>query len=239
MILVDHQIADLCRGVVPEELQFYYSSLWADIPRQCLPMVDPFDPSLINPASLDIRIGETAKLRNQESFSAKLIRKIKNLWTCIVHIRSAFVPGYWMTAKYKEVDLSRYSHENPYWMQPGDRLLVASLETINLPNFLTAQFKLKSSRGREWYGHQLAGFCDPGWHGSKLTMELTNDDLEDLPIYPGLKIGQLVFSLTLGIPEKDYSVTGRYNHDKTVEASKDKKEPETESIHDYGCIHGD
>ena len=191
MILVDHHIADLCRGKVPEELQFYYSSLWADIPRQCLPMVEPFDPSLINPASLDIRVGNTAKWRNPLG-----------------------------NGGYVDVDLTDYSEDMPDLLQPGDRYLLASLETINLPNFLCAQFRLKSSRGREWYEHMEAGFCDPGWHGSKLTMEIINMDCEPLPIYPGLKMGQLIFSLTLGIPDKDYSVTGRYNGDKTVEASK-------------------
>lgn len=190
MILVDHQIADLCLGKVPEELQFYYSSLWADIPRQCLQMVEPFDPSLINPASLDIRVGFTAKLRVRDG--------------------------------YKDIDFAygTVTKERPFLMQPGDRLLVASLETINLPNFLCAQFRLKSSRGREWYEHMEAGFCDPGWHGSKLTMEIINMDCEPLPIYPGLKMGQLIFSLTLGIPDNDYSVTGRYNGDRQVEASK-------------------
>jgi dCTP deaminase len=191
VILVDRHIADLCRGVVPDELRFYYSSLWEEIPRQCLPMVEPFDPDLVNPASLDIRIGETAKLRRD------------------------FAKG-----GYAEIDLSIYSKESPFQFQPGDRLLVASLETINLPNFLCAQFRLKSSRGREWYEHMEAGFCDPGWHGSKLTMEIINMDLAPLPIYPGLKMGQLVFSLTLATPDNDYSVVGRYNQDKTVMGSK-------------------
>lgn len=191
MILIDRHIADLCQGIVPDELRFFYSSIWEDIPRRCLPMVDPFDPNLVNPASLDIRVGETAMLRT-----------------------SCPMPGYY------EYDLTEYSKFKPYWMQPGDRLLVASLETINLPNFLCAQFRLKSSRGREWYEHMEAGFADPGWHGSKLTMEIINMNCEPLPLYPGLRMGQLVFSLTLGIPDRDYSVVGRYNGDRQVEGSK-------------------
>ena len=187
MILIDRHIADLCRGVVPDELRFYYSSLWEDIPRRCLPMVEPFDPSLVNPASLDIRVGKTAKLRTSDG--------------------------------YLDIDLSEYSEANPFRFVSGDRLLVASLEKFCLPNFLCAQFKLKSSRGREWYGHQLAGFADPGWCHSCLTMELTNDDLAPLPIFQGLRIGQMVFSLTLAPPDNDYSVRGRYNHHKTVSES--------------------
>lgn len=197
MILIDRQIADLCYGVVPDELRYFYSSIDENVPRKIRPMVEPFLPKLVNPASLDIRVGETAKLR-----------------TC----RKVYDGG--EVCSYEDIDLSIFSQEKPYWMSTGDRLLVASLETFNLPDFVCAQFRLKSSRGREWYEHMEAGFCDPGWHGSKLTMEIINMDVAPLPLYPGLKMGQLIFSLTLGTPDKDYSVTGRYNQDKTVSGSK-------------------
>jgi deoxycytidine triphosphate deaminase len=118
------------------------------------------------------------------------------------------------------IDLGKYSPSHPYLMIPGERCLVASLETFNLPTFLCAQFRLKSSRGREWYEHMEAGFCDPGWNGSKLTMEIINMAPGLLPLYPGLRMGQLVFSLTLGVPDKHYGQTGRYNGDQTVMASK-------------------
>lgn len=217
MILIDRHITDLCQGVVPDELRFYYSSLWADIPRRCLPMVEPFDPDLVNSASLDIRVGETAKLRVKEKFTAMLWQNFNN-W--VEKQQNIYPPRLISPSRYQDIDLSKYSKNNPYWMQPGDRLLVASLETINLPNFVCAQFRLKSSRGREFYEHMEAGFCDPGWHGSKLTMEIINMDLAPLPIYPGLRMGQLVFSLTLAPPDNDYSVVGRYNGDRQVMESK-------------------
>jgi dCTP deaminase len=67
----------------------------------------------------------------------------------------------------------------------------------------------------------LAGFCDPGWHGSKLTLELKNARrFHDLPLYPGLKIGQMVFHKMYASPLRDYSETGRYNRDRSVAASK-------------------
>ncbi len=189
MILVDRHIDELCRGIVPEDIQAFYSNLGIDLPGKVKPMVEPFDSSLVNPASLDIRIGETAKLRH-------------------------------LDFGYLDLYLSGCSEDYPEFMQPGDRLLVASLETINLPNFICAQFRLKSSRGREWYEHMEAGYCDPGWHGSKLTMEIINMDLAPLPIYPGLRMGQLVFSPTFGLPRRSYAVVGRYNGDTKVEASK-------------------
>jgi deoxycytidine triphosphate deaminase len=107
-----------------------------------------------------------------------------------------------------------------YKMFPGDRLLVESLETFKIPEFTAVTFYMKSSRGREWYGHQLASYIDAGWNRSRLTMEITNDDLEPLPLYPGMRFGQLEFRLLLGLPSKSYAVTGRYNNDKTVQESK-------------------
>lgn len=188
MILVDYQINQLCKGIVPHQIRRFYGSFGVNVSDFCLPMVEPFNPDLVNPASLDIRIGETAKVKTLTG--------------------------------YKDINLNDFPEDNPYWLSPGDRVLVASLETFNLPPFVSAQFVLKSSRAREWYGHQLAGYCDPGWHGSKLTMEITNDNNELLPFYKKLKIGQMVFKLTMGLPEADYGVTGRYNKDSTVSGSK-------------------
>ena len=188
MILVDHQIKSLCWGEVPWYLRLVYF-LTGNRIGKIKPLVsDYYNPELINPASLDLRIGYTAKLR--------------------------------LMGGHEEIDLTAYSKERPFLMQPGDRLLVGSMETFNLPRFLTAQFRLKSSRAREFLEHLEAGFADPGWNGSKLTMELVNLDCEPYAIYPGLRIGQLVFSLTLGVPEKCYGETGRYNGDRQVEASK-------------------
>lgn len=134
MILVDHQIHSLCKGIVPSRVADMCAYIGYDLPAKIEPLANPFDPDLVNPASLDIRIGKTAKLR-----------------------REAAKDGYF------DIEFSESVNEvYPYWFHPGDRLLVASLETINLPPFLTAQFKLKSSRGREWYGHQFAGFCIGG-----------------------------------------------------------------------------
>ena len=69
--------------------------------------------------------------------------------------------------------------------------------------------------------HALCGYCDAGWHGSKLTLELHSlRRSHSVPLYPGLKIGQLVFYRMDHAPERSYAVTGRYNGDSTVTASK-------------------
>lgn len=187
-VLIDLEIASLAHGVVPQTLLVQYSHKGYDLSPDILPLVEPFDPELVNPHSLDIRIGETAKFRIPEG--------------------------------YMSIDMNNYSEQSPLMIDPGDRLLVASLETFNIPSFVEATFYLKSSRGREWYGHQLAGYIDAGWHGSKLTLEITNDDLAPLPLYPRMRFGQLAFRLLSGIPKRSYKITGRYNNDAKVQESK-------------------
>ena len=198
MILPDYMIESLCQGIVPPEIRSFYSMLGYDLPAAVLPMIDPYDPSLllpetlVNPASLDHVVGDgMASIQYQ-------------------------------TGEWKQIDMSKFSKEKPYWMMPypAERVLIPTLETFNLPRFIVGVFKLKSSRAREFYQHLFAGYEDPGWHGSKLTMELVNFNAQPLPLYPGLKMGQTSFSLTFGLPVRDYSVTGRYNGDTGAARSK-------------------
>jgi dCTP deaminase len=63
----------------------------------------------------------------------------------------------------------------------------------------------------------MAGYCDPGWHGSRLTLELHNSRrFHNIALWPGMKIGQMVFHVIAGTPERTYAVTGRYNGHETV-----------------------
>ena len=81
----------------------------------------------------------------------------------------------------------------------------------------SCQFVLKSSRARSGLNHLLAGWCDPGWHGSRLTLELKNERLHHaIPLYPGLKIGQMVFHAMSNVPMHSYRETGHYNNHLTV-----------------------
>jgi deoxycytidine triphosphate deaminase len=68
----------------------------------------------------------------------------------------------------------------------------------------------------------MAGWCDPGWNNSKLTLELKNvSQYHTLIIKPGMKIGQMVFWLCDTIPEENsYAVKGQYNKQQTVTGSK-------------------
>jgi len=169
MILVDFQIKALCE----------------------VGMIQPFDATLVNPASLDVRLGSKLLIESAE----------ERQW----------VP----------IDIGDCSQENPYLLLPGQFVLGETVETFDLPNHLSAQFVLKSSRAREGLQHLLAGYCDPGWHGSKLTLELKNvRQLHPVAVWPHMKIGQIVFKELSSRPLRSYAVTGRYNGDQVVTASK-------------------
>lgn len=112
--------------------------------------------------------------------------------------------------------------ENGYVVSPGEFFLATTKETFNLPNDIVAEFVLKSSQARSGLFHALAGYCDPGWNGSKLTMEFQNVCRNhSLLIKPGAKCGQVKFYRVAEVPEdKSYAVVGQYNNQQSVQASK-------------------
>lgn len=167
-VLVDHQIEALCLAG----------------------MVTPYDPALLNPASLDVLLGDSLLIESVES--------------------RELVP----------YPLHQHSEANPYQWQPGQFLLAPTRETFAMPDTVAGEFRLKSSRAREGADQALAVWLDPGWHGSVLTLELRNNrQLHWLPLWPGMKIGQIVFH-PCEAPQRSYALTGRYNGDAAVMASK-------------------
>ena len=150
-------------------------------------MVWPFDEKLLNPASLDVRLGLNLMIEVRDQL--ELMR----------------------------IDISGRTEDDPYLLLPGEVCLAETIEQFDLPDDVSAEFVLKSSRARDFYGHMLAGWCDPGWHGSRLTLELKNERrYHPLPLYPNLKIGQMVFFRMSAIPLKSYALTGHYNNHDTV-----------------------
>jgi dCTP deaminase len=150
-------------------------------------MVTPFDEKLLNPASLDLRLGPNLMIEVRDR--PELMR----------------------------IDISTRTKDEPYLLLPGEICLAETVEQFNLPEDISAQFVLKSSRARDFYGHMLAGWVDPGYYGSKLTLELKNERrFHPLPLYPNLLIGQMVFFRMSAVPLKSYALTGHYNNHKTV-----------------------
>ena len=109
-----------------------------------------------------------------------------------------------------------------YALEPGEFVLAETLETFNLPDDLAALFVLKSSMARAGLEHSQAGFADPGWHGSRLTLELKNiTGHHRLLLQAGMRIGQMVFFRVKPVPgERSYARQGAYNGQAGVVASR-------------------
>lgn len=155
-------------------------------------------PERVNAASIDVTLGSTIFVE-QPNTSNKAI----NL--------SAKPREY---PNFEQVDMD----EKGFVLHPGCFLLAATVEVFNLPNYIQADYFLNSSLARAGLNHALAGFCDPGWHGSHLTLELKNwTEWHFLRIRPGMKIGQVEFSRVTPVPEhRSYSAIGSYNNAKGV-----------------------
>lgn len=154
-------------------------------------LIEPFHEEQLNPCSYDVRLGDVILI--ERAGDREMV----------------------------SYPLANHSEANPYQLVPGQFVLAPTLELFNLPPTIAAQFVLKSSRAREGLQHLLAGWCDPGWHGSVLTMELKNvRQLHTINLWPDMRIGQMVFYDLSVRPERHYGETGRYNGDRTVQASK-------------------
>lgn len=154
-------------------------------------MVEPFDVKLVGPASLDVRLGGHLMVEVQNNPELRL------------------------------VNIADTCKEHPYLLEPGAFVLAETLEILSIPNDLAAQFVLKSSRAREGLEHLLAGFADPGFNNSVLTLELQNArQFHPVPVWHGMKIGQLVFYRMSTPPDMSYAIKGHYNGCRTVTASR-------------------
>ena len=155
-------------------------------------MVVGADPSQINPASLDVRLGRYIIIETPEgSIKRDLIE------------------------------------DGPYKVSPKEFVLAHTQEMFYLPDghgackqAISIDFKLKSSPARSGLQHLKAGFGDPGWHDSTMTLEFVNvSRYHEIEFYYGRRVGQVVFMKT-GTPDRSYAETGRYNNDAIVTESK-------------------
>jgi len=163
-------------------------------------VIGPVDPAAINAASIDVRLGEDIVV---EQYCDHRVRPVD------IHKREIF-PSY------------KQKISNHYDLQPGEFILAHTMETFNLPNNICAEFKLKSSGARTGLENALATWCDCGWNGSTLTLELKNLlRYSALRLTPGMFIGQMIFYRVTEVPqERSYATIGRYNNDTSVQQVK-------------------
>ena len=162
--------------------------------------IRPFDHTLINPASINVRLGWSVCY--PRSKPGRMWRRFEN-WR----------DGYaFPTSQGEESDLRWHKPKrfDTLTIKQGDFVLVNTLEHIEVPNDCAANFALRSSWARNGLGHQLAGWGDPGFSGH-YTLELFNLHPQPIILRQGDIIGQLVLYRMETIPFVGYEQTGRYN----------------------------
>jgi len=94
---------------------------------------------------------------------------------------------------------------------PGEVVLACSLEYVRIPRNVACDLKLKSTLGRLWINHSLAGWCDPGFEGN-ITLELQNLGPQPFVLEAGRRIAQLIFIGMEEEPETAYGDPGSDSH---------------------------
>ena len=147
--------------------------------------IDPFEPSLMQPSSLDVRVDRYFRV-----------------------FRNSRYPYIDVKVEQEELTELVEADEEPFILHPGEFVLGSTLERVTLPDDLVARLEGKSSLGRlGLLIHSTAGFIDPGWDGH-VTLELSNVANLPITIYPGMKIGQLSFVQLSEAAEHPYGSAG-------------------------------
>nr|WP_282452411.1 dCTP deaminase [Corynebacterium meridianum] len=132
-------------------------------------VIDPFDPQLVQPSSIDVRMDRFFRVFNNSRYTHIDPKLRQDELTSLVEV----------------------GEDEPFVLHPGEFILGATLEKFTLPADLAGRLEGKSSLGRlGLLTHSTAGFIDPGFSGH-ITLELSN--VANLPIilWPGMKVGQL------------------------------------------------
>jgi len=133
------------------------------------PLVYPVSDNGIQPASVDVRLGNTFLKPS----------------TSVLYGDSDNYNAFNMPVEYE-----KFSGE--YIIQPHEFILATTVEYLKLPNNFTAFVEGRSSIGRMGLFVQNAGWVDPGFEG-QITLELFNASEVPILLKPLTRVAQLVF----------------------------------------------
>lgn len=153
-------------------------------------LIEPIEKDQIQPASVDIRLGDSFCMLN-------------DCKSGIINIRE----------KTEYISITR----EKIILFPGQFILGTTMEYIKLPDNLTAFVEGRSSLGRLGLFVQNAGWVDPGFDG-EITLELFNASRFSIELHSGDRIAQLVFAKMERSADKPY--VGKYNGQKGATGSR-------------------
>ncbi len=110
----------------------------------------------------------------------------------------------------------------PFFIQPGELVLAATDEWIELPDNIAARLEGRSSLGRIGIiVHATASMIAPGWRGN-IVLELSNISRLPVALYPGMRICALSFETISSKALRPYNKNKgeKYHRQKGAVASK-------------------
>lgn len=156
----------------------------------------------INPNTLDLTLG-------------KFIQWPKETQEPLIFGRHYNTENFW--------ELQEVNPDEGVLLAPGDLFLGCSREYFRMPKDVCGQVFTKSSLGRVFINHMMAGVIDAGFEGT-ITLELRNEGKHNVVIPYGARVVQIQFSYLSDIPELDYSQrTSRYMGQIRPEPSRPEK----------------
>ncbi len=178
-------------------------------------VIDPFDEAMINPASLDYKLGPDFYEVRAVDKSPEFINVIDGDEGCIP-LKANRTPRPVLDPK----DASTFKltkippcEDGSIVMAPLSFVIASSLEKITLPDDIAVYGVGKSSLGRLGIQNSasFAGFADPKFSGT-MVLELLNCSGNYIKLTPGMKIGQWLFMKMISPANKGYDKTGRYQN---------------------------
>lgn len=161
--------------------------------------VTPFDSKCVNPASLDLRLGNE-------------IRVAQRSW-------SLHHPDF-VTKRTPANKIWEDAHQfQRFVLMPGQLVLCHSMEYTHIPDNACAMLLSKSSTGRIGLEHLHAGWGDCGFAG-EWVFELKNLALWPIELVAGERYMQLVLMSMEAAPERTYDTTGRYQGQRGAQGHK-------------------
>ncbi len=167
--------------------------------------IEPFDAALVQPASVDLRLGKKFRVFSRTSDT-------------------------FIDVRVNSPDLTQLIETDelqPFILRPQEFALASILEKISVPSDIAGRLDGKSSLGRVGLlVHATAGWVDPGYQGH-LTIELSNAVNLPIFLYYGMRIAQISF-IRLTSPAEN-----RYGSRKLKSKYQGETEPTPSKYYQY------
>lgn len=177
--------------------------------------IDPMCDKTIQPASIDLRIGDQFLFPKTKQTGSKLEKE----YTSTDDSGNIFHQKYSSNGVLSLKDKIEYSKiKSPeIGLPPKCFALATTMEYIKLPKNIGAIIQGRSSIGRAGLFIENAGWIDPGFEG-QITLELYNANNSHLMIQAGIRVCQLILFEIDKVPTNLYN--GKYQKQRGVTGSK-------------------